>query len=101
MNLKLKQGSLATLRNRLDELNSIKGAFGAIQSRLNIARDLAAISRESTQAAESRIRDVDVAEESSGLIAAQIRQQTASSVLKLANLQPQLLISLITDAGKQ
>lgn len=91
--------SLVTLRNRLDELNNIKGVFGAVQSRLGISKDLLAGSRENTQAAESRIRDVDIAEETASLVAAQITQQTASSVLKLANAQPQLLISLITDAG--
>lgn len=92
------QNALDVVRRRLDELENIKGSFGALQSRLDISKNLLLGSRENTIAAESRIRDVDVAEETSGLVAAQIQQQSASSVLKLANLQPQLLISLITDA---
>jgi flagellin len=46
-------------------------------------------------AAESRISDVDVAQETSALIRTQILQQAAASILAQANQQPQLALSLL------
>ncbi|MFT7485915.1 MAG: flagellin, partial [Candidatus Paceibacteria bacterium] len=46
-------------------------------------------------AAESRIRDVDVAFETADLARNTILQQAATSVLSQANQQPQLALSLL------
>ena len=51
--------------------------------------------RENLSAAESRIRDVDVAEETAHLTKNSILQQAATSVLAQANSQPQLALSLL------
>jgi len=50
---------------------------------------------ENTSAAESRIRDVDVAWETADLTRNSILQQAATSVLAQANTQPQLALSLL------
>ena len=51
--------------------------------------------RENLSAAESRIRDVDVAEETAELTKNSIMQQAAVSVLAQANSQPQIALSLL------
>ena len=48
-------------------------------------------------AAESRIRDVDVASEASKLISTQIRQQLATKILQSANLQPKIALDLLRN----
>lgn len=87
--------SIDVLKNRIESLASQQGVFGAFQSRLSQALNLTSSARENVAAAESRIRDVDVAEESANLISAKIRQQSSALVLKNANMQPQLLLSLL------
>ena len=54
-----------------------------------------AVSSESLQAAESRIRDVDVAFETAQLTRNSILQQAAISILGQANAQPQAALSLL------
>ena len=54
-----------------------------------------ATARENLAAAESRIRDVDVAMETADLTRNSILQQAAVSVLQQANTQPQLALSLL------
>ena len=54
-----------------------------------------AVQVENLSAAESRIRDVDVATETSDLTRNSILQQAAVSVLAQANIQPQLALQLL------
>lgn len=91
------KASLDLVMRRLESLSLLRGSIGASQSRLNVALDLNASARESTSAAESRIRDVDVASESAELVAQQIRQQSATSVLQRANSQPGILLALLKN----
>ena len=87
--------ALDVARQRIEELAKQRGLLGSVQSRLGSALSLNQITRENSAAAESRIRDVDIAEETSALVASQVRQQLASSVLRQVNLQPKLLLSLL------
>ncbi|MFT5735019.1 MAG: flagellin, partial [Planctomycetota bacterium] len=65
------------------------------QNRLgSTLRSLANV-RENTSAAESRIRDVDIAMETADLTRNSILQQAATSILSQANQQPQLALSLL------
>lgn len=89
--------TLSVLSTRRNELATILGGVGAMQSRLKSAHAVVSTTKENTLAAESRIRDVDVAEESSVLIASNIRQQTAAQVLGLANSQPKMALSLLSN----
>lgn len=87
--------ALEIATRRLDQLSSIRGRVGAFQSRLEIARSVSDISREGNLAAESRIRDVDVAEESASVIASQILQKTAANVLKQIGLGSEVVLGLL------
>lgn len=86
---------LSTIDTAIDSVNTARGELGAQQNRLgSTLRSLANV-RENTAAAESRIRDVDVAMETADLTRNSILQQAATSVLAQANAQPQLALSLL------
>ena len=70
--------------------------MGAFQNRLQSTLASIQNSTENLSAAESRIRDVDVAFETADLTRNTILQQAATSVLAQANLQPQLALSLLS-----
>jgi flagellin len=86
---------ITTLNTAIDTVNSARGRFGAAQNRLQSTIASLAISNENLSAAESRIRDVDVAFESGDLTRNSILQQAATSVLAQANLQPQAALALL------
>ena len=72
--------------------------MGAHQNRLeSIIRQNANL-KENLSAANSRIRDVDIAAEMSELTSAQIMQQVAVAVLAQANSQPNLILQLLERA---
>lgn len=77
-------------------LSDIRSGLGATQSRLGTALSGLASTRETLRAADSRIRDIDVAQESAKLISAQIRQRAGAAVLAQANLAPTLALRLLT-----
>ena len=81
---------LGTIDTAIDSVNSARGTLGAQQNRLDSTLRSLANVRENTSAAESRIRDVDVAMETADLTRNSILQQAATSVLAQANSQPQL-----------
>jgi flagellin len=91
----LASSALATIDTAINTVSTNRGALGAAQNRLNSV--VASISnvRENLSAAESRIRDVDVAAETADLTRNSILQQAAVSVLAQANVQPQLALSLL------
>ena len=79
----------------MDTVNSSRGTLGAGQNRLSSTLRSILNTRENLSAAESRIRDVDVAVETADLTKNSIMQQAAASVLAQANAQPQLALSLL------
>jgi flagellin len=79
----------------IDTVNSMRGNLGAVQNRLESSLRSILNVRENLAAAESRIRDVDVAEETADLTRNSIMQQAATSVLAQANAQPQIALSLL------
>lgn len=86
---------LSSIDTAIDRVNSSRGTLGAQQNRLDSTLRSLANVRENTSAAESRIRDVDVAMETADLTRNSILQQAATSVLAQANSQPQLALSLL------
>ncbi|MGB0331020.1 MAG: flagellin [Planctomycetota bacterium] len=86
---------LATLDNAIDTVNNARGILGAQQNRLDSTLRSLANVRENTSAAESRIRDVDVATETADLTRNSILQQASTAILQQANSQPQLALSLL------
>jgi len=87
--------ALADIDDAIDTLNTARGDLGAVQNRLTSAYTSIQNSRENLSAAESRIRDVDVAYETADLTRNSILQQAAVSVLSQANVQPQLALRLL------
>lgn len=90
--------SLEVLKNRLQSISQLKGSIGAFESRLKTAMAVNTTQEIESASAEARIRDIDVASESSILVATQIRQQIASKILENANIQPQIALKLLQDS---
>jgi len=86
---------LATIDTATDSINTARGNLGASQNRLQSSMRSILNVRENLSAAESRIRDVDVAAETADLTRNTIMQQAATSVLSQANQQPQIALSLL------
>jgi flagellin len=86
---------LDTVDSALDTLASRRALLGAFSNRLESSIQSLSINVENLSSAESRIRNVDVAQESANLTRNQILQQAATSILGQANQSPQLALSLI------
>ena len=89
------QTAISTLDDAIDTLNEARGKLGAFTNRLEYAAQNLATNIENTSASESRVRNVDVAQESSNLARNQILQQAASSMLAQANQSPQIALNLL------
>ena len=76
-----------------------RGDLGALQNRLQSTITNLGVSVENLTAAESRIRDVDVATETAELTRNSILQQASISVLAQANVQPQNALKLLQNLG--
>ena len=87
--------ALLTIDTAIDSITTVRGDLGATQNRLSSAIRSIANAEENLTAAESRIRDVDIARETADLTRNTILQQAAVSVLSQANLQPQIALSLL------
>lgn len=94
--------SQSASRAALDAINTAivsvtrnRGTLGAAESRLSTTIENLQIARENFQAAESRIRDVDVASEAAELTRLTILQQAGTAILAQANQQPQLALQLL------
>jgi flagellin len=86
----------------LDSINSAiaivtagRGAVGAVQNRLVRSISNQSVAVENLQAAESSIRDADIAEEVATLTRNQILVQTATAMVGQANLIPQSVLQLL------
>lgn len=89
------QVSLNTIDNAMISVNSIRANFGAMQNRLQSTSSNLLIYDENMSAANSRIRDTDVAAETSEMIRNNILMQAGVSVLGQANQQNQLALKLL------
>ncbi|MFC1891027.1 flagellin [Thermodesulfobacteriota bacterium] len=89
------QSFLTTIDSAIDTLNDRRGGVGAIQNRLGYASANLATSMENLQAAESVIRDVDMAAEMTSFTKSQILVQAGTAMLAQANMAPQNILSLI------
>ncbi|OFZ20272.1 MAG: flagellin [Bdellovibrionales bacterium GWB1_55_8] len=93
-----KQGaqlSLAVIDDSLIRVNSIRADLGAMQNRLQSTINNLAISDENLSAANSRIRDTDMAEEVSEMTKQNILMNAGISVLGHANTTSQAAVKLL------
>jgi flagellin len=79
----------------VDVVSSSRASFGAIQNRLETSIRNIQNTSENLSSANSRIRDVDVAAETSNMTSMQILQQAAVAILAQANMTTGLAMSLL------
>jgi flagellin len=89
------QSSLAKLDDAQTNVNGTRAYMGALQNRLTSTVDNLGVTQENLSAANSRIRDTDVAAASSEMVRNNILLQAGTSVLSQANQSNQLALKLI------
>lgn len=86
---------LDKIDNALSTINERRSNIGSIENRLESTVNSLQIKQENMLAAESRIRDVDIAKEASKLTQNQILQNSSAILLAQANQNPAIAINLI------
>lgn len=89
------QESLSFVDEAMQFVGSARATLGALQNRLQTTSQVLATSEENFSAANSRIRDTDIAAESTNLAKNNILMSAATSVLAQANTQQQLALKLL------
>ena len=79
----------------LNQVNKTRSILGAATNRLEATISNLSVSAENLTASESRIRDVDLAKESTDFTKNQLLIQAGTSILAQANFQGQGFLSLI------
>jgi len=87
--------AITAFDNALEQVNSTRSQWGAIQNRLESAIAVTETGVESLSASRSRVLDADFASETSSLTRAQIIQQASTAMLAQANAIPQQVLSLL------
>jgi flagellin len=85
----------ATVVGAVQQIATERATLGAAQSRLEVASAQLQVQYENLEAAISRIRDVDVAEEATQMAKAQILVQSGTAMLAQANANPQSVLRLL------
>ncbi len=91
------QMALAEIEGAIDMVSGMRGDFGAIQNRLASTINNISISIENLQSANSRIKDVDIAEATADLTKNNILVQAGVSVLAQANNLPKAALTLLQN----
>ena len=89
------QAALTQIDTAIQSVSSSRGNLGAVQNRLQSTINNLQVAVENTSAAESRIRDVDVAAETAALTRNQVLTQAGTAILSQANQVPQTALSLL------
>jgi flagellin len=89
------QASLDVIDAAIQDVSAGRAGIGAAENRLQVTIANINVSRENLSAANSRIRDTDVAEESAAMTRASILMQAGVSVLAQANQTPQMALNLL------
>lgn len=87
--------ALATIDEALKNVNKQRADLGAYQNRMELAQKGINVAAENTQAAESRIRDTDMASEIVEFTKNQILQSTSTAMLSQANSQSANVLALL------
>jgi len=89
------QAAITSVTAAIQNLATLRASNGSEQSRMTFAADVLAINKTNLESANSRIIDVDVAEESSKLARFNILQQAGTAMLAQANQSSQSLLRLL------
>jgi len=87
--------SLAAVDTAITNVNKARATYGSLQNRLESTVRNLKTTAENLQAAESRIRDTDMAEEMSAFTKNNILVQAGTAMLAQANQSPQNVLSLL------
>lgn len=87
--------AITTIQNAIDTVSAQRAKLGAYQNRLDHTINNLGTSAENLTAAESRIRDVDMAKEMMAFTKNNILTQAAQAMLAQANQQPQGVLQLL------
>ena len=87
--------ALTKLDAAINTVSSQRAKLGAVQNRMEYAVENLSTTSENLTAAESRIRDVDMASEMVSYTKNSILNQSAMAMLAQANQQPQAILSLL------
>ena len=87
--------AIASIDAAIRTVNSQRASMGAIQNRLEQTISRLELTSENLQAAESRIRDADMASEMIDYTRNQILQQSGTAMLAQANQAPQSILQLL------
>ncbi|MBN2342821.1 MAG: flagellin FliC [Deltaproteobacteria bacterium] len=87
--------ALTVMQGAMDQVSTVRAELGAKQNTLTSTMTNLAVERENIAAANSRIADVDVAQEAAELAQNQILSQAGTSVLAQANQLPAMAVALI------
>ena len=90
------QAAVTTIQAAIQNLATLRANNGAEQSRLTFAADMLAVNKTNLEAANSRILDVDIADESTKLARYNILQQAGTAMLAQANQSTQSILRLIS-----
>ncbi len=89
------QAALGTIDTAIATLSSSRAGMGAAQNRLEVTVSNLRVEEENLTAANSRIRDVDVARETATLARHQIMSQAGAAMLAQANQLPSAALQLL------
>ena len=87
--------AITTIQTAIDTVSSERAKLGAMQNRLEHTTNNLSTSSENLSAAESRIRDVDMAKEMMEFQKYNILNQASTAMLAQANQQPQGVLQLL------
>lgn len=87
--------AIATLDSAIEKVSTERAKLGALQNRLEHTINNLEVAAENLTAAESRIRDVDMAKEMMEFTKQTILQQAATAMLAQANQLPQAVLQLL------
>ena len=89
------QRAITEVDNALSKVVSARSKIGAHVNRLNSTINTLATAEENTTASESRIRDTDIAKETTAMTTAQVAYQANIAILAQANQIPAIALSLL------
>lgn len=87
--------AMETIKEAINKVSTQRGQLGALQNRLEHTINNLGVTTENITAAESRIRDVDMAKEMMTFTKNSVLQQSAQAMLAQANQQPQSVLQLL------
>ncbi len=89
------QQAIDAVKAAIDKVSTVRGVFGAMQNRLEYTINNLDTTAENMTAANSRIRDTDMAKEMMNYTKMNVLTQAAQAMLAQANQQPQAVLQLL------